>query len=76
MSGMDDQLERLGKMASALLLLFDKIHGEPRPAGAPDGANTKELSSGLINDLRRRHERMRQLLDTCEGHLARIERGL
>jgi hypothetical protein len=74
---MDDQLERLGKVASALLILSDRIHGsEPRPAGAPDQVNAKEPSSGLINDLRRRHERLSRLLDTCEGHLARIGRGL
>jgi len=76
-AGFDDQLERLGKVASALLLLSDKIHGsEPRPADAPDPINSKVPSAGLINDLRRRHERLSRLLDTCEGHLARIERGL
>jgi hypothetical protein len=77
LSDLDGQLDRLGKVASALLLISDRVHGsEPRPTEGSPGASAPGTSAGLIQDLTRRHERMKSLLSICEDHLARIERGL
>lgn len=73
----DGQLDRLGKVASALLLVSDRVHGsEPRPTEGQADSSAPGASAGLIQDLARRHKRLEGLLSVCENHLARIERGL